>query len=200
MSDDLNHSDTDNDAEETIPKLVFQCESCKIIVGDSMAFSCSTEKLKSITLEKACNVTHSNYIITAKDGSDVGCSYVKFFCSNCDVELGKFYCTTSSEYDPLRDKFTFGTDKLTSYELGKNQLGKLPEKQELRNVQGEGAQVGTGTGEAAVSKAKFEEEIFNVEKVLLNLVQRMEALETRSTEMEGALLAGGTTRKRSVPF
>lgn len=201
-ADSQHISDTENESEETIPKLVFQCEGCKIIVGDSMAFSCSTEKLRSITLAKACNVTHSNYIITAKDGSDVGCSYVKFFCSNCDAELGKFYCTTSAEYDPLRDKFTFSTDKLTSYELGKNQLGKLPEKQDLREFADGRQEGGAAGGEGvAVSKAKFEAEIFNVEKVLLSLVQRTEALEARSAEMEAAIFAGGAgARKRSVPF
>ena len=113
----MNDSNNSSESQITAP-LVFQCQNCKVIVGDSMSFSCSTQKLNSISLDKACNVTHTDYIITAKDGSDIGCSYVTFHCSVCEVELGKFYCTTSKEYDPLRDKFTFAVDKLTSYELG----------------------------------------------------------------------------------
>lgn len=205
----------DAETEQTIPQLVFQCAKCKIIVGDSMAFSCSSKENKSITLAKACNVTHSSYIITAKGGDDVGCSYVNFFCSNCDEELGKFYCTTSLSYDAQRDKFTFSTDQLTSYELGKNQLGKMPEKQDLKNLQQKTGPDGASSSSAssaaeAVTQAHFEEEIFKIEKVLLNLVERMDTQETRSAEVDGILLMlqqqgqGGQgqqgARKRSVPF
>ncbi len=156
---DDDNGDTNED-DSIIPKMVFQCENCKNIVGDSMSFSCSTEKLKSITLLKACNVKHEDYVFTSKDGSDIGCSYVKIFCSSedCNIELGKFYVTTSTEYDPLRDKFTFETVKLTSYELGKNQLGKLPDKADIKKdrVNGE------GSSENLVTQAKFEEEITKV--------------------------------------
>ena len=153
------NTEGENTEDITAP-LVFQCQQCKVIVGDSMSFSYSTEKLNSISLEKACNVTHANFIITAKEGHDVGCSYVKFFCNNCDNELGKFYCTTSSEYDPLRDKFTFSIDKITSYELGKNQLGKVPDKDSLKNDSQ--STVDSSIIETLVTKTEFYEETAKV--------------------------------------
>lgn len=156
--DKLVETNTDSDAEivSDLAPLVFQCQACRVIVGDSMSFFSSNEENQSISLEKACNVTHSNLIITSREGSDIGCSYVKLYCQ-CGVELGKFYCTTSKEYDPLRDKFTLDINNISSYELGKNQLGKIPDKKVMKNKES----LEADSNEEQMN-TKYEEEIIKV--------------------------------------
>ncbi len=42
--------------------------------------------------------------------------------------MGRFYLTTPKALDEIREKFTLSVDNITSYQLGKAQLGKLPDQ------------------------------------------------------------------------
>ena len=156
------NTDSDSGIDLELAPLVFQCQSCRVIVGDSMSFFSSNEDNHSISLEKACNVTHSNLIITSREGDDIGCSYVKLYC-DCGIELGKFYCTTSKDYDSLRDKFTLDIHHITSYELGKNQLGKIPDKKNMNKLNNNENNNSDGNSNGNDgSNAKYDEEITKV--------------------------------------
>lgn len=107
--------------------LVFSCSSCKTIVGDSYAFICSNESLKSITLSAANNIERSADVYTSKGGYDIGSTYFSFACSVCHASIGRYYLTTSKDLDQIREKFTFAIDNISSYEVGKSKFGKMPE-------------------------------------------------------------------------
>ena len=58
---------------------------------------------------------------------DIGSTYFNFVCAHCHTIIGRYYLTTSSDLDSLREKFSFLIDEISSYELGKSQLGKIPD-------------------------------------------------------------------------
>lgn len=107
--------------------LVFCCLKCKSIVGDSFSFLSSNEEAKTITLSSASNIQRTNELFTSYESLDEGSTYFCVLCRECQQTLGRYYVTTSTDLDHVRDRFTFSIDAITSYELGKSQHGKMPE-------------------------------------------------------------------------
>lgn len=107
--------------------LVFSCMKCRSIVGDSFSFMSSNEATRTITLAAASNINRTNDLFTSYESLDEGSTYFSVLCRECKETLGRYYVTTSSDLDDLREKFTFNIDAITSYELGKVQHGKRPE-------------------------------------------------------------------------
>jgi hypothetical protein len=121
-------SDGEQETAEISAPLVFSCATCRTIVGDSFSILKINENLGSITLNSASNIRRSTNVFTSKDGPDIGSTYMQFFCNKCDAAIGRYYLTTSPHIDFLRGKFSFIVNEITSYELGKSQIGKaLPE-------------------------------------------------------------------------
>eukprot|EP00045_Choanoeca_perplexa_P002941 m.27825 g.27825 ORF g.27825 m.27825 type:complete len:115 (+) comp11779_c0_seq4:153-497(+) len=59
--------------DEISAPLVFQCSTCKAIVGDSFNWIASSEELNAITLSAAASsVTIANDLETSTDGPDLG--------------------------------------------------------------------------------------------------------------------------------
>mmetsp|Transcript_31610 Transcript_31610/g.30145 ORF Transcript_31610/g.30145 Transcript_31610/m.30145 type:complete len:280 (+) Transcript_31610:249-1088(+) len=81
--------------------------------------------MQTITLTAASGIQRSADVYTSKAGSDVGSTFFRFTCVECQNTLGRYYLTTSKDLDDLREKFTFTIDSINSYELGKSQHGKI---------------------------------------------------------------------------
>jgi Yippee zinc-binding/DNA-binding /Mis18, centromere assembly len=81
--------------------------------------------MNTMTLTAASNIQRSADVYTSKAGPDVGSTYFRFTCAECQNGLGRYYLTTSADLDSLREKFTFTVESITSYELGKSQHGKI---------------------------------------------------------------------------
>jgi len=104
--------------------LVFQCSKCLSIVGDSCAFLCADNEMKTITLSAVSSVSVSHSIKdleTSTVGLDLGSTFYGFKCANCQTPLGRVYKTTASHLDYIRDYFTFDSDALLTYKLGSYQ-------------------------------------------------------------------------------
>lgn len=122
-------SDTTRDTEEdtvTSP-MIFSCNKCKTIVGDSFSYVEGHNDLKLIVLSSASNIQRSPEVHTSKEGPDIASTYFGFLCSSCQVVLGRYYLTTSADLDSLRGKFSFLVDEISSYQLGKSKIGKIQE-------------------------------------------------------------------------
>mmetsp|Transcript_19517 Transcript_19517/g.36375 ORF Transcript_19517/g.36375 Transcript_19517/m.36375 type:complete len:213 (+) Transcript_19517:147-785(+) len=111
--------------DEVSSPLVFQCLKCNLIVGDSYSFHCANPEQHTISLSAASNIKRVSELFTSFSGSDIGSTYVNFTCSGCQSPLGKYYVTTSSDLDDLREVFTFDANCVASYELGTARHGKL---------------------------------------------------------------------------
>eukprot|EP00045_Choanoeca_perplexa_P002940 m.27821 g.27821 ORF g.27821 m.27821 type:complete len:186 (+) comp11779_c0_seq2:153-710(+) len=104
--------------DEISAPLVFQCSTCKAIVGDSFNWIASSEELNAITLSAAASsVTIANDLETSTDGPDLGSTFSRFRCA-CGQALGRMYRTTARSLDQLRDLYTFDLERLSSYQLG----------------------------------------------------------------------------------
>jgi len=83
--------------------LVFQCKSCRCILGDSFAFASSDEGLMTLTLMAASdNVQVETELATSNEGKDLGSSFRKLRCKNCQSVVGRMYISTPRLLDHLR--------------------------------------------------------------------------------------------------
>jgi hypothetical protein len=160
--------------------LVFQCSKCRIIIGDSYSFQCSHEEMKTITLTAASNIQRSADVLTSKYGADVGSTYFTFSCSECDSDLGKYYLTTSSDLDELRERFTFHVDNISSYELGKSQHGSMPEHVPQNGTEGvETIEERKANSDLKALETRLDGHLLKIKHVLLAMNTRLEQLEEK---------------------
>jgi hypothetical protein len=111
--------------------VVFNCSKCNTIIGDSFSLVAMNETVKTITLMAASNVEITAQLFTSRIGFDEGCTYFCLSCYNCQSVLGKYYVTSSEDLDSLREKFTFNSDQIRSYELGVAEHGMPLIKREI---------------------------------------------------------------------
>lgn len=162
------------DAKEIGAPLIFSCGQCRTIVGDTYSFENSDEETKTITLSGASNVQRTAELYTSYSEHDEGSTYFCFSCKNCGLLLGRYYVTTSKDLDILRERFTFGIDSITSYELGTSQHGKLPDASSnaLSSQNNQNPQA-----KRPEEQEDLRFELLKVQHVMLDLVQRVTSLE-----------------------
>ncbi|BFZ63626.1 hypothetical protein YB2330_004757 [Saitoella coloradoensis] len=104
----------------TTAPVIFQCASCRTIVGDSYAHITSHIDLNTFTLSSAPNITiRDPILLSTDDGSpDKGCTYSELACAGCEATLGKMYRTTLRTLDEIRDMYTISLPAATLYEVG----------------------------------------------------------------------------------
>ncbi|XP_064610233.1 uncharacterized protein LOC135474227 [Liolophura sinensis] len=114
-----NSVELDTVEDELDLPIVIQCGSCFVILGDSTAWVCANEALKTISLERVCpSVITKNDLCTSRGGEDLGSTFMELVCTECKHVVGKQYKTTSRNLDIMRDIFTFEVDKIVSYQVG----------------------------------------------------------------------------------
>ena len=132
--------------EEISAPLVFQCRSCYRIIGDSLSFVSSDEEMQIFTLQASSNVSRSKDVITSKSGRDAESTFHLLHCAGCSSTIGRVYLTTSeamhASLNERVNRFTFDSEAVTSYELGKNEYvseqagATFPAKADDSNVTG----------------------------------------------------------------
>ncbi|ODQ51009.1 hypothetical protein SAICODRAFT_31532 [Saitoella complicata NRRL Y-17804] len=100
--------------------VIFQCASCRTIIGDSYAHITSHIDLNTFTLSSAPNITIREPILLSTDdeSADKGCTYSELACAGCEATLGKMYRTTLRTLDEIRDMYTISLPAATLYEVG----------------------------------------------------------------------------------
>lgn len=106
------------DNNEITGPVVFQCETCRCILGDSMTFISANDVLETITLSNVQNVKQLDETNTSKKEHDFGSTFHELLCLSCQASLGKVYLTTARHLDSIRDLFTLDTKSITSYQVG----------------------------------------------------------------------------------
>ncbi|XP_076465785.1 protein Mis18-alpha-like [Babylonia areolata] len=108
--------------------VVFQCESCRSILGDATTWISAEETLESFTLSAVTEcVTVGETLHHSTHAHDAGSSFFSLTCTNCKTELGRRYLTTPSHLDHLRDHFTLHVAMVTSYQLGSAKVKAMSE-------------------------------------------------------------------------
>ncbi|KAK9760022.1 hypothetical protein K7432_016380 [Basidiobolus ranarum] len=95
-------TNAESEPQDISAPLVFQCNACRSIVGDSYSWVCATKELNSVSLYgKSDQVQLGEELLTSNSGFDIGSTYIPLTCS-CDVILGKVYKTTPRLLDNVR--------------------------------------------------------------------------------------------------
>ncbi|XP_041358693.1 protein Mis18-alpha-like [Gigantopelta aegis] len=111
----------ENEKSSDDAPFVFQCAGCKTILGDTTAWVCTNETLKTITLHsvsKQVKVKNDLFTCTSPSTVDFGSSYNDLMCCGCDTTIGKLYHTTNQKLDSVRGHFSLLLHKLISYQIG----------------------------------------------------------------------------------
>ncbi|XP_025077120.1 protein Mis18-alpha-like [Pomacea canaliculata] len=99
--------------------IVFQCESCRSILGDSTKWLAAYEALEAFTLSAVTNNVSCGEVLHHSDSvHDAGSSYHLLICQLCKTEIGRYYVTTPRQLDHLRGNFTLYVAMVTRYQLG----------------------------------------------------------------------------------
>ena len=148
--------------------LVFQCRSCRIIVGDSLSIVATHEALSAMTLSRVASLSTSE-----EQTFDGGNAFRALHCVGCTARVGRVYFETVPELEPVRGYYTLDTDAICSYELaappGEAQTYELaapPGEAHDRSV-------------APSVEAELRAELHKVQGVILSLHERLLAVERR---------------------
>lgn len=105
--------------EEQLPNdVVFQCASCRSVVGDTLSDYESHLESKTISLKAARCIEIEDKMKMSNSGLDAGCTYKPIKCGECRQHLGRVYGSTTPALDSRRCTYTFDTTALVSYHLG----------------------------------------------------------------------------------
>ncbi|XP_054752969.2 uncharacterized protein LOC129258763 [Lytechinus pictus] len=129
--------DSENDGENCSAELpvVFQCQGCRSILSDSLAFLTANDDLKTITVNRVnSSVGLSPRRITSTHGVDQGSTYSPVECKECHNVVGKVYKTTPRLLDDLRDYYTLDANKLLIYQIGSSTTSLFLEDGPSRSV------------------------------------------------------------------
>eukprot|EP00041_Stephanoeca_diplocostata_P009373 m.144356 g.144356 ORF g.144356 m.144356 type:complete len:198 (+) comp17710_c0_seq2:86-679(+) len=184
------HDREADSAEEIRAPLVFMCQGCSSIVGDSFAWVCSDESSNSLTLHAVpdsvrvmCNEdTGDEELHTSRDRRDFGSTFAQLQCCKCDDVLGKLYRSTPRRLDTVRDMYTLDVSKIISYELGRG-----ASREGLEDI------MSLSTADALQS------DIVKLQNMVLVLNEKIELLEQNtiqksSTDTDGESSATGASR------
>jgi hypothetical protein len=97
---------------------VFQCRSCKSVVGDTASLVAAVEEAGVLALSTASCVSVAKELRLSRAGPDSGCTFHALMCQECQARLGCVYRTTSTRLDLTRGLFSFQRKSITSYQLG----------------------------------------------------------------------------------
>ncbi|XP_005108380.1 kinetochore protein mis18 [Aplysia californica] len=104
---------------------VFQCESCRSILGDSSSYVCFNEDLRSVTLSMPTG-TQPQFIevqaLKKKHQSEIVDFHKKVFqtvtCKHCSQPVGMVFHDLPAHLSPMNHQITFLVDQISSYEVG----------------------------------------------------------------------------------
>ncbi|PWN44880.1 hypothetical protein IE81DRAFT_364576 [Ceraceosorus guamensis] len=135
---------------EDSPLLVFQCDACGVVLGDSFSWVAAQRELGLLVLSSATDevVVDRTFITSTEGGLDVGSTYSSFTCS-CGAALGRMYRTTSRALDDLRDAYSFQVTQVRVYQLGTSQANAAHGHPQRDSVE---AEAGDLTAEAPVAE------------------------------------------------
>jgi len=97
---------------------VFQCGSCKSILGDTTSLVAAVEEAGVLALSTATGVTVTEELRLSRAGLESGCTFHSLQCRGCKARVGCVYRTTVPALDLARGLFSLQRKAVTSYQLG----------------------------------------------------------------------------------
>ncbi|XP_025105081.1 protein Mis18-alpha-like isoform X2 [Pomacea canaliculata] len=119
MTREVETSGFDFEAVLAESMIVFQCESCHSILGDSTYWLAACEALEAFTLSAVTdNVSRGEVLHHSGSVHDAGSAYYLLSCRRCKKKIGRYYVTTPQQLDYLRGNFTIDVAGVTGYRFG----------------------------------------------------------------------------------
>lgn len=115
---DVDAGSDDGEVDGLSNDVVFQCGTCRSVVGDTLSDYEAHLESKTISLRAARSVDIEDNMKMSNTGFDAGCTYKPIRCSECRTHLGRVYGSTTPALDSRRCTYTFDTTALVSYQLG----------------------------------------------------------------------------------
>ncbi|KAJ1558816.1 hypothetical protein HK096_003146 [Nowakowskiella sp. JEL0078] len=117
----LTNSETSSKKMDTsmITPRVFQCASCHVIFGDSYAQVEIDEDVRILSLSATTvYVRVMDQLRMYQEGPFKNSAYHQLQCANCQNPVGSRFISTNSDFNHIRDYFSFDIGAIISYRLG----------------------------------------------------------------------------------
>ena len=174
-------------------EFILQCKGCNTILAISQNYVNDPFQTPYDAFHLGANVCQNNDIITSKETNDKGATYKELSCSKCNNVVGKTYEETVPGVANLRKLFLFRKSMTTKF---RPQLNLIPGIKQIPNNDNNNnnenvnnnmhssnsnnsnniLQKNNMNEDKKMSK-KWEEEIFKLQSVILNLNERLSTLE-----------------------
>lgn len=101
--------------------VVFSCNQCRTIVGDTFSYVATIPERNIFALHSVPDsVVCSKSKRMSSEKGEEGSVYFELECQECQQSLGRRYLTTIEEMDAIRNAYALDITKLITYELGKS--------------------------------------------------------------------------------
>ena len=163
--------------QETIS--IYQCARCKVILSDSLALYPQVFDNESIVVEYAGNVKCPKSQSTKESISieNEQLEYEISLCSICDKVIGKRFLNSSINESAYIDKYSLSLTAIVTYKVG-SFLPRAHQKRKATDVPSP-----TSNKKPSVVPIDLEtvdKEVEKIQHVLLNVLDRLAALEERN--------------------
>ncbi|GAQ89502.1 hypothetical protein KFL_005300060 [Klebsormidium nitens] len=154
------------------PLLIFQCQHCNAILGDSLSLVATDEELRTITLRGASSIVIlEEQPRTYEEGKAAGSTFLTIKCKSCRTDVGGVFITTPRNLDGIRDLLSLDAQKISSYALGSPEvLASAP-----NDAPAPPAILDPFTSSAKI--LRMESELLKVENMILLHSERLDQLE-----------------------
>ncbi|XP_061467377.1 protein Mis18-beta [Rhineura floridana] len=97
--------------------MLYQCRSCRAVLGDSLHLCAQEEKLRLLVCFKVTNdVVVEDKLMVCIEGDLIGCTYNLLYCRSCEAGIGfRLYCSKPLAY--LRGFFCLLKEGIVCYLL-----------------------------------------------------------------------------------
>ena len=167
-------------SQETVN--IYQCARCKVILGDSLALHPQVFDHDSIVLEYAGNVKCPKSQSTKESISieSERLEYEILLCSICDKVIGKRFVKSSVNESDYMGKYSLSLAAIFTYKVGSN----LPRAHQKRKSTDASEPVSNKKPSAVpIDLETVDKEVEKIQHVLLNVLDRLAALEERSASV-----------------
>ncbi|XP_026520074.1 protein Mis18-beta [Notechis scutatus] len=97
--------------------VVYQCQRCRVVLGDSLHLCAQEEKLRVFVCFKVTkDVVVEDNLMVCVEGDLIGCTYNTLRCQSCELDIG-FILYSSKSLAYLRGLFCLFKNNITCYLL-----------------------------------------------------------------------------------
>lgn len=163
--------------------VVLQCATCRTIFADTTnGFLQTNTATGTISFASVRSVELSEDVETETSGAHSNCTFLKMECKQCGQTVGRKFVSTTTDFDDIRDVFTFDKKCIITYRTGSCSPATLT------SAEGNAVQASVSDPSLAAIRS-LQEQLSAVGESVNSLADWMQAMESDNTQFRQDILA-----------